>query len=159
MANPEDEDLERPGKLDPRFQDAPVDPEWEPSGRSRAPEASGRRPTAPSTPTEPSSPPSEDDTRPEGYEPPLAWEVSPTLLRLPPNRRPAIGPPGQGVACATCPVSIWFVAPSMVRCHCPPLMVVTWETGQPMEISLCDARERAIELALQQQHQGLAEGS
>ena len=161
METAKDKDPDELDSLDRRFENVPPDPEWEPEGQFTSLQrqtAERELDTAPPRRTGPPSPSSEDTTLPEGYVPPLVWETSPSLLRLPLQRRPPTAEPGQGVACATCPVSIWFVAPSMVRCHCPPLGVVTWETGQPqLEISLCDARERAIELALQHR-QELAEG-
>ncbi len=54
----------------------------------------------------------------------------------------------RGLACETCPIAVWFVA-SMAQCHCPALMMLSWSPPQSTGITLCDARERAIELAMQ----------
>ncbi|CZW33217.1 Uncharacterised protein [Enterobacter hormaechei] len=61
--------------------------------------------------------------------------LSPTLAALEPSRRPA-----QGVACATCPNSIWFASENEVRCYCRAMYLVTWSTREPTEISLCDGK-------------------
>ena len=58
---------------------------------------------------------------------------SPTVAALPPSRRP---PPG--IACVTCPSSLWHLSGKEVQCYCRVMYLLTWTTSKPGNVTICD---------------------
>ena len=76
-------------------------------------------------------PPPHREPGPPDIEPPVIR--SPTLHSLDKRRRPR-----PATACEECPNSVWFTSPTVVKCYCRVMYVVTWSTKDPNQITACD---------------------
>ncbi len=63
---------------------------------------------------------------------------SPTLARLPVERRPSPLP-----ACASCPASGWYTTTSGLACYCTSYGRTVWSKVSP-PVTACDGREKAL---------------
>lgn len=41
--------------------------------------------------------------------------------------------PTEGIACTTCPNSIWFQNPRAIKCYCKAMFLIVWESGMGLE--------------------------
>lgn len=81
---------------------------------------------------------------PDASRVPMQGPLAPTLQIIPAHRRPQRGYPYIETACETCPISLWFASPTDLKCMCRAMSILTWETVQPGDIEVCDAREQAL---------------
>ncbi len=73
---------------------------------------------------------------------PLPYYESPTLKRLPSNRRPA-----RSTICERCLASVWFASANETKCYCRVMHLVTWSTAEPNTLTACDGQVMAEEAA------------
>jgi hypothetical protein len=83
-----------------------------------------------------------DNEAPEGAEGPETAEStdspiiqigSTTLSRLEPSSRPA-----PSTVCEGCPAAMWYARGKTVNCYCRIMHLISWTTGEPNPITLCD---------------------
>ena len=61
---------------------------------------------------------------------------SPTLQNLEPNRRPA-----PGVACTTCPNSVWYTTKDEAKCYCRVMFLLSYDSTEPSAaVTACDGQ-------------------
>lgn len=67
---------------------------------------------------------------------PVLFYGSPTLRKLPAERRPS-----QFTVCSQCTNGVWIATPETLKCYCRALFQMSWTDDEPVPIELCDAME------------------